>query len=114
MDYCTHFQNPAVVEYIEKNPKATYWQKIIMTINENTPFIPLEVYLFAKANGYDIIEKTWFDGLDFAKKYQGIYTVYRLKKKIPTYKGACDYILVNGNVIRFTKGAEFEEIEACF
>ena len=111
---CTHFQNPAILEYIEKHPNYSYWQKILMTINENTPFVPLEVYLLAKANGYDIIEKTMFDGIKFTRKYQGIYTVYRLKKKIPTYKGGRSYILVNGDVIRFTKDNEFNEIEACF
>ncbi|MBQ2644732.1 hypothetical protein IJG14_04065 [bacterium] len=95
-----------------KSDKATYWQKIIMTINENTPFIPLEVYLFAKANGYDIIEKTWFDGIEFARKYQGIYTVYRLRRKAIPYLSC--YILVNGNVIRFTKDDENMEIDACF
>lgn len=109
---CTHFQNPAILEYIDKHPNYSYWQKILMTINENTPFVPLEVYLFARNNGYDIIEKTMFDGIDFATKYQGIYTVYRLRQKAIPY--AFLYILVNGDVIRFTKGTEFEEISACF
>ncbi|MCR5262170.1 MAG: hypothetical protein K6C94_10105 [Candidatus Gastranaerophilales bacterium] len=52
---CTHVKNPAILEYVAKNPHHTYWQDLLITINENNPFVPLEVYLFAKANGYDII-----------------------------------------------------------
>ena len=108
---CPHFETPAVIEDIEKHPNLTFWQSRLNDIDKLIPFVPLEVYLFAKANGYDIVEKTIYNGVSVARTYKGEYKIYIAKKSnIIGY----DYIFVKGKEIRFGTEKEYSELLYCF
>ena len=107
---CPHFNTPAVIEDMEKYPNGTFWENRLNDLDELIPWVPLEVYLFAKAHGYDIVKKTIFNGNSTFRSYLGIYKVYIVRK---SNERGYAYILVNDKEIKFYNG-KYSEIESCF